>query len=102
MASFAVVDGECIEEEWFHIIVEGFVVEEELRKEAQILAEDFAPHPIHLKDGEVSLAIDFIGWRVEPVALGTVAFEDASAFHVLEAELADVELWQHGILLGIG
>ena len=101
MAPFTIIDGEHIEEKGLYIIVEGLVVQKELCEEAEVLAEYLASHSINFKDREVPLAVNLIGWWMEPVTLGPVTPEDASALHVLEAELTQVELWQHGILLRV-
>ena len=101
MAPFTIIDGENIEEKGLYIIVEGFVVQKELCEEAEVLAEDLAAHSINFKDREVPLAVDLVGWWMEPVTLGPVTPEDASALHVFEAELAEVEFWQHGVFLRV-
>ena len=102
MAALAVVLGENVKQEWLNVVVEGLVIEKELCKEAQILAVDLTSHTINFKDGEITISVNLVGWRVEPVTLGSVAFQDASTLHVLQAELTEVELWQDGILLWVG
>lgn len=37
VAALIVVLGEDVEEKWLHVVVEGFVVEEQLREQAQVL-----------------------------------------------------------------
>ena len=101
VAALAVVLGQHVEEEGLNVVVEGLVVQEQLGQEAEVLAVDLAGHAVHLEDGEVLVAIDFVGRRMKPVALGPVALQDSPALHVLEAELAEVELGEHGVLLRV-
>ena len=101
MAPLAVVLGQDVEEEGLHVIVERLVVQEELGQEAQVLAVDLARHAVHLEDGEVVLAVDLVRRRVVPEALGTVPLENAPTLHVLETELTDAQLGEHGVLLRV-
>jgi len=60
---------EDVEEEGVHVIVQGFVVEEELGQEADVLAIDLILVPIDFKDGDVAVPVDFIPRRVSQLAL---------------------------------
>lgn len=55
------------------------------------LSEDFFSH---LKDGHFVLPVDLVGRRVEPVALSHVLVQNATALHVAQTELTEVELWK--------
>ena len=101
VAALAIVLGQHVEEEGLHVVVEGLVIQKQLGEETEVLAVDLAGHAVHFEDGEVFVAVDFVGRRVKPVALGPVALQDPPALHVLEAELAEEELWEHGILLRV-
>lgn len=48
MATFAVILGEDVKKEGLHIIVECFVVQEELGQQTQVLTVDCAHVPINL------------------------------------------------------
>ena len=65
MAALLVVDGQDVEEERLHVIVEGLVVQEQLGQEAQVLAVDLTDVTVHLKHRQVSLPIDLTGrWMI--------------------------------------
>ena len=101
MAAFAIVLSQNVEKKWFHIIIERLVVQEELSKEAEVLAIDLACHAVHFKDGKIFMTINLVGRRVKPVALCPVSFQDGPTLHILETKLTKEELWEHGILLGV-
>ena len=102
MATFAVILSEDIEEKGLHVIVQGLVVQKEFGQQAEILAVDLTHDSIHLKNGEIILAVNLICRWVEPLALGAMVFKDAPTLHVFETELADKQLRQHGIFLWVG
>ena len=56
---------------------------------------------VHFKHRDVTLPVDLIPGRVSPHTLGRVPPQDRGALHVLQAELADVELGEAGVLLGV-
>lgn len=94
VAALAVVDGERVEEERLHVVVERLVIEEKFGQEAKVLAIDLVHVPVHLKDGEIVLAVDLGSGRMPPEALGHVPIQDGTALHVLEAEFAQEQFGQ--------
>ena len=90
VAALLVTLGQNIEEKRFHVVVEGFVVQEQLSQETQVLTVDLADVPVHLEDGEVCFAVDLVCRGVEPGAFGSMALEQATTLEVLETELTDV------------
>ncbi len=68
------------------------MVKEELGEQAEILAVHFIVLSVDLKDGQIIVAVDLVARRVPQIALALVPLERLCLFHVLEAELAHVEL----------
>jgi hypothetical protein len=81
-----------IKEEGLHVIVERLVIKEELGEQAEILAVHFIVLSIDLEDGQIVVTVDLVARRVSQIALALVPLERLGLFHVLEAELAHVEL----------
>jgi hypothetical protein len=48
---------ENVEEEWFDVVVESFVVEKELDQEAKVLTVDLVRVSVHLEHGEIVLTL---------------------------------------------
>lgn len=68
MASPAVAFRHDVEEERFDIVIQGLVIEEQLRKEAEILAVDLVLLAINLKHRYVAAAVDLIARRMAQIA----------------------------------
>lgn len=51
---------------------------------------------------KADLSVDFCSRRMPPSTLGHVTLEDGSRLHVFEAELAQEQLWQPGVLVRVG
>ena len=64
MAAHTVVLRENIEKEWLHIVVQRFVIQEQLGQQAQILTIDLVNVPVHLKYWYFPSPIYLIGWRM--------------------------------------
>lgn len=63
-------DSKHVEEEWLHIVVEGFVIEEELGQDAELLTVEFGHLAVHLEDGYVVTAVNLIAGGVVVLTLG--------------------------------
>jgi len=88
-----------IEEERVDIIVQGLMIQEELGKQAQILAVDLVLLPIHLKDRQVLITINLFSRGVLQLTLETMAHQGLLLLDVFEAELTDIELLLIAVLL---
>ena len=71
-----VVVGKHVKEEWFDIVVESLVVQEELDQETEVLAINFVCVAVHLKDTEVVLPVDLHPWWMSPWTLRHVPVKD--------------------------
>ena len=60
VATVIVIDREDVEEEWFDVVVQSLVIEEELRQETQVLAVDFVTLTVDLEHGQVTPAVDLV------------------------------------------
>lgn len=69
MRPIAVVVGEDIEEEWFNVIVQRLVIEEELGKEAEVLAVDPIRVSVDFEHRQRTLAVDLVAGRMIQPAL---------------------------------
>ena len=69
MTAIIIVDCQHIEEEGLHIVIQGFVVEEEFGEQTQVLAVDLIRIAVYLKHGQVFCTIDLIGWRMVHITL---------------------------------
>lgn len=94
MTSFAVVNGQNIEEERLHVVVKRLVIEKELGQQAEVLTIDLIDVAIHFKDRQVVFAVNFSGRWVTPKALGHVPIQDGATLHVFEAKLAQEQFRQ--------
>ena len=92
VTSFAIVDGQHVEEERLHVVVERLVIEKEFGQQTQVLAVDFVDVAVHLKDRHVVLPVDLRGWRMSPQTLGHVTVQYRTTFHVFQTKLAQKEL----------
>jgi hypothetical protein len=64
VAAVVVVFCHDIEEEGFHVVVQSFRAEEELREKTQILAVYRVLSAVDLKERVLAIAIDLVAWRV--------------------------------------
>lgn len=92
MAAFAVIFRQYVEKEGFNIVVQRFMVEEQLGEEAEVLAIDLVSVAVHFEDRDVPAAIDLRGGRVAPQALVQVTYQHRPTLRVLQAELAQEQL----------
>ena len=102
MTTLAVILGEDIEQERLHVIVQRLVVQEQLDQETQVLTVDLVGVAVHLVHGHPVLPVDLITRRMSPGTLLEMSLQDGARLHVLQAELAEEELGQPGVLLGVG
>lgn len=92
VAALLVILGEDVEQKGLHIVVEGFVVQEQLGQQTEVLAVDLVGVAIHLEHGDVATAVDLGSRRVAPGALVEVARQHRPTLGILQAELAQKEL----------
>lgn len=67
MAAFLIIFCKDIEEEWFNIIIQGFVVQKEFGQQAKILTVNFAHISINLEsktDAVISSATNMLGQKM--------------------------------------
>lgn len=86
-----VTGGHAVEEEGVDVVVEGFVVEEELTEEAEVAAPGALAAAVDLEEGHVVVAVDLIAGRVVQRAFFSVAAELSVVVEVEEAHFADVD-----------
>ncbi len=65
MAAVFIARGHAIEEKGVNVVVERFVIEEELAKETEIAAPPALTTAINLEKGNEIIPIDFITWRMK-------------------------------------
>mmetsp|Transcript_41598 Transcript_41598/g.106452 ORF Transcript_41598/g.106452 Transcript_41598/m.106452 type:complete len:349 (+) Transcript_41598:700-1746(+) len=87
-----VVLREDVEQEGVHVVVERLVVQEELGEVAQVLAVHLLLAPVHLKHGDVAVAVDLVAGRVQHRVLAQVAHHHVALLEEVERELAKVQL----------
>lgn len=75
VAAVLVAGGHAVEEERVDVVVEGFVVEEEFGKEAEIAAPGSLAAAVDLEEGDIIVTVDLISWRMHECAFGAVAGE---------------------------
>mmetsp|Transcript_13304 Transcript_13304/g.30887 ORF Transcript_13304/g.30887 Transcript_13304/m.30887 type:complete len:203 (+) Transcript_13304:529-1137(+) len=83
--------GHHVEVEGVHVVVEGLVVQEELREVAQVLAPHLGFCAVDLEDGDVISPVDLVARRVSRAPFSLVALELGLAFVEVERELANVQ-----------
>lgn len=71
-----------IEQEWIGVVIQRFVIEEELGQEAEILSVAFVLPSVDFKERDCVLTIDFIARRVSEIAFGDVALQALSTLSV--------------------
>eukprot|EP00588_Corethron_pennatum_P010154 CAMPEP_0194273278 /NCGR_PEP_ID=MMETSP0169-20130528/6646_1 /TAXON_ID=218684 /ORGANISM="Corethron pennatum, Strain L29A3" /LENGTH=333 /DNA_ID=CAMNT_0039016179 /DNA_START=671 /DNA_END=1673 /DNA_ORIENTATION=- len=91
-----------VEPEGVHVVVEGLVVQKELGEEAQVLAVDALLLPVHLESGDRAFPVYFPAGGTTPVAAFAVYPHRLRSTHVLQAELAHVELVNIAVLVREG
>ena len=84
-------DAHDVEEEGVDVVVEGFMVEEELAQEAEVAAPGALATAVDFEEADVVVAVDFVAWWVVEGAFGAVAGEGFEAGEVREAEFVDVD-----------
>ena len=80
-----------VEEEGIRIVVQSFVVEEQLCKQTQVLRIVFVFTAVDLEEGDGVLAVYFVPRRMEEVAFLHVSLKTRDTFHVFETEVADID-----------
>ena len=102
VAAVGVAGGHAVEEEGVDVVVERFVVEEELAEEAEVAAPAALPAAVDLEEGDRGVAVDFVAGGVEEGAFGAVSGEGLQGGEVAEAEFADVDRVRGGEVGWIG
>lgn len=80
----------AVEEKGINIVVERFVIEEELAEQTEIAAPAALTPAVDLEERAMVVAVDFVAGGVQQRAFGAVPLERPQAVGVAEAELADV------------
>ena len=91
VAAVRVAGAHAVEEEGVDVVVESFVVEEELGEEAEVAAPGALAAPVDFEEGDVVVAVDLVAGWVEHGAFGAVAFEGFARGKVGEAEFVEVD-----------
>lgn len=91
MAAQLVVFGHNVEEEGFDVVVERFGSEEQLSKQAEVLAVHRVLAPVDFKDSHGAFAIDFIARGMLCGAFKLVTPGHIIRVHIFETEFADIE-----------
>mmetsp|Transcript_158 Transcript_158/g.437 ORF Transcript_158/g.437 Transcript_158/m.437 type:complete len:335 (+) Transcript_158:66-1070(+) len=101
--ALVVARADHVEEEGLHVVVESLVVQEELREQAQVLAEDALHARVYLVHRHFAVSVDLVARRVEALAPRPhVALQLALPGKVVEVVLAPVERVAVGVLLWEG
>ncbi|KAG5459868.1 MAG: hypothetical protein BJ554DRAFT_8158, partial [Olpidium bornovanus] len=87
-----------VEKERIHVVVDGFVVQEQLRQQAEVPAPRPLLSSVDLEKRQVVIPVYLVPRRVEKLALYAVARELLRADKKAEAELADVHRFGVGEL----
>ena len=90
MAAVLVAGGHAVEEERIDVVVQRFVVEEELRQETQVAAPRTLTTAVDLEKADIVVAVDLVAGRMQKRAFGAVALERSALPEIRQAELADV------------
>ena len=85
-----VVLGEYVEQEGVRVVVQEFVVEEELGEQAQVLRVGLVLAAVDLEERERMLAVDLVAGRMVELALDAVPLQALHRRHELQAVLAHV------------
>lgn len=99
MTPLLVILGQHVKQKRLHVIIQSLVVQKQLRQQAQVLTVDLVHVAVHLEHGDVAAPVDLRRGRMPPRALVLVPFEHGFALRVLQAELAEEQLRQLGVLL---
>ena len=67
------------------------MIEEELAEKAEIAKPSALPTAVDVEKGDGRVTIDFIAWRMEKGAFGTMSGEGLKRGEIAEAEFADVD-----------
>jgi hypothetical protein len=90
MATCLVARAHAIEQEGINVIVESFVVEEELAQQAEVSAPCPLPTAVDFKEGDVIVTIDLISRRVNEGAFRSMPFECPLIVKVTQAKFINV------------
>jgi hypothetical protein len=102
VAAMLVAGAHAVEEEGVDVVIEGFVVQEEFGKEAEVAAPGSLAAPIDFKEGDAVVAVDFIAGWVKHGTFGAVAGEGFAGGEVGEAKFVDVDYVCVGEFLRVG
>lgn len=86
MATFAIIFGQNVEQKWFHVVVQGFMIQKQFCQQTQILTIQFVHIAIHFKYGNLFAPVDFgAGW-MPPCAFLLMTIQYCFAFTILQTE----------------
>ena len=91
VAAVAVAGRHAVEEERVDVVVERFMVEEELAEQAEVAAPAALAAPVDLEEGDGGVAVDFVAGGVQEGAFGSVSGEGLEGGEIAQAEFADVD-----------
>lgn len=92
----------AVEEEGVHVVVERFVVEEQLAEQAQVAAPAPLAAAVDFEEGDRGVSVYFVAGGVQEGAFGAVSGEGLQGGEVAQAELADVDRVGGGEAGGVG
>lgn len=90
-----------VEQKGVRVVIEGLVVEEELRQQTEVLCIAFVLSAVDFEEGNRVFAVDFVAGRISQVAFGDVPLQTLSALPVLQAEFTDIDAVECAELLGV-
>jgi len=62
MITTFIIVSEHIEDKRLYVVIQRFVIEEQLSQQAQILTIYFRKIALHFKNGQIVLTVDFVPW----------------------------------------
>jgi len=83
--------GHDVEQEGLHVVIQSFVIQKELRHQAQILAIYLVPLSVHLEHGKRSAAVDLVAGGMAEVAFQLVPLQRLFLLHIFETKFANKE-----------
>ena len=89
MATVLVIFRQDVEEKWFDIVVECFMIEKQLGQKTKILTVDSIDITIDFEDGKIVFMVDFISRWMKCRAFLSMSIVDLFTFHVLQTEFTD-------------
>lgn len=99
MTAFPVVFRKHVEQERLHVVVQRLVVQEKFRKQAQVLAIDLIDIAVHLKDGDVTAAVNLSGGWMLPSAFVLMSLQYSLALGVLQTKFAKKQFGKASVFL---